>query len=118
MCLLQRPTSLRQAQLPRYGHKHDVCARSPLAFGPCASAGDQSAAAAKLKAVEVAMLKNMGPQAGQGRFDSAAAGSDKAKARKDDRSGLMVQADKVAAAQARVRTAVCWQGCLCAGGAG
>lgn len=55
------------------------------------------------------MLKNMGPQAGQGRFDSAAAGSsDKAKARKDDRSGLMVQADKVAAAQARVRTAVCW----------
>ena len=55
------------------------------------------------------MLKNMGPQSGQGRFDSAAAGSsDKAKARKDDRSGLMVQADKVAAAQARVRTAVCW----------
>ena len=64
------------------------------------------------------MLKNMGPQAGQGRFDSAAAGgNDKAKARKDDRSGLMVQADKVAAAQARVRTAVCGQGCLCAGGA-
>lgn len=93
-----------------------LCTPTHLAFGPCASAGDQSAAAAKLKAVEVAMLKSMGPQAGQGRFDSAAAGSsDKAKARKDDRSGLMVQADKVAAAQARVRTAVCWQGCLCAG---
>jgi hypothetical protein len=65
-------------------------------------AGDRSEAAAKIKAVEAAMLKSVGPPSGPGRFgsskDAAAATSQK----KIDRQALMQQTDAIQACQAKV----------------
>ena len=65
--------------------------------------GDKSEAAAKLKAVETALVRGLQPAQGKSKFDGGrgqSAGNEKRKA--DNRMALMEQQDIVAAAQAKV----------------
>jgi hypothetical protein len=70
----------------------------PDAHVPTFASGDESEAAAKLKAVEGALLKGIQPS--NGRF--ALHSKTQPVAKKDDRQALLRQQDKVAACQAQV----------------